>query len=79
MASSHVVQLCLELFSPEQADEIVGELLGCHHHQHWGCTFQQLISDRFANFVLQTAMERSEVRFIFPPTNGYTSTSITTH
>ncbi|KXG30488.1 hypothetical protein SORBI_3004G188900 [Sorghum bicolor] len=62
MASSHVVQLCLELFSPEQADEIVGELLGCHHHQHWGCTFQQLISDRFANFVLQTAMERSEIQ-----------------
>ncbi|KAG0533526.1 hypothetical protein BDA96_04G200600 [Sorghum bicolor] len=61
MASSHVVQLSLELFSPEQADEIVGELLGCHH---WGCTFHQLISDRFANFVLQTAMERTEVRFI---------------
>lgn len=67
MAGSHVVQRCLELFSPEQADEIVGELLGCHH---WGaCTFQQLISDRFANFVLQTAMERTEVR-MNPSTNA---------
>jgi hypothetical protein len=79
MASSHVVQRCLELFSPEQADEIVGELLGCHRH-HWaGCTFQQLISDRFANFVLQTAMERTEVRI--PPTNAYilVRVSITIH
>ncbi|XP_066324229.1 putative pumilio homolog 7, chloroplastic [Miscanthus floridulus] len=60
MASIHVVQRCLELFSPEQADEIVGELLGCHRH-HWaGCTFQQLISDRFANFVLQYGTHRGQ-------------------
>ena len=57
-ASSHVVQRCLDLFSPEQADEIVGELLACHH---WGFTFQQLITDPYANYVLQSAMRRREV------------------
>ena len=57
-ASSHVVQRCLDLFSPEQADEIVGELLACHH---WGFIFQQLITDPYANYVLQSAMRRREV------------------
>ncbi|CAL4887143.1 unnamed protein product [Urochloa decumbens] len=59
-ASSHVVQHCLELFSPEQADEIVRELLGCHR---WDCTFQQLITDPYANYVLQTAMRRRGVTY----------------
>jgi hypothetical protein len=57
-ASSHVVQRCLDLFSPEQADEVVGELLACHH---WGFTFQQLITDPYTNYVLQSAMRRREV------------------
>ncbi|KAF8653062.1 hypothetical protein HU200_062502 [Digitaria exilis] len=58
-ASSHVVQRCLELFCSEHVDEIIRELLGCHH---WGCRFPQLISDPYANYVLQTAMGRREVR-----------------
>ncbi|XP_025821933.1 putative pumilio homolog 8, chloroplastic [Panicum hallii] len=58
-ASSHVVQRCLDLFSPEQADEVVGELLACHH---WGFTFQQLITDPYTNYVLQSAMRRREIQ-----------------
>ncbi|CAN6278952.1 unnamed protein product [Urochloa humidicola] len=62
-ASSHVVQHCLELFSPEQADEIVRELLGCHR---WDCTFHQLITDPYANYVLQSAMKRREIQMHYP-------------
>jgi hypothetical protein len=54
-----VVQGCLEHFSPEQADEIVRELLGC---SRWDCTFRHLITDPYANYVLQSAMKRTEVR-----------------
>ncbi|TVU29561.1 hypothetical protein EJB05_21133, partial [Eragrostis curvula] len=55
-ASSHVVQRCLQLFSREKAEEIVWELLSCE----WHCTFRDLISDPYANYVVQTAMERTE-------------------
>ncbi|CAO2039351.1 unnamed protein product [Urochloa humidicola] len=66
-ASSHVVQNCLELFSPEQADEIVGELLGCHR---WDCTFRQLITDPYANYVLQSAMKRGGIQMHYPLLNA---------
>ncbi|CAL5057552.1 unnamed protein product [Urochloa decumbens] len=66
-ASSHVVQHCLELFSPEQADEIVRELLGCHR---WDCTFHQLITDPYANYVLQTAMRRRGIQMHYPLLNA---------
>lgn len=56
--SSHVVQRCLEKFSTPQRDEIVYELLKCERQ----CSFGDLISDPYANYVLQTAMEFREVR-----------------
>jgi hypothetical protein len=59
-AGSHVVQRCLQFFSRKQADEIVSELLNCKRQ----CDFGELISDPFANYVLQTAMERTEVRIL---------------
>ncbi|KAL6899716.1 hypothetical protein ACP4OV_006374 [Aristida adscensionis] len=52
-ASSHVVQRCLQFFSREQTDEIIVELLHCQQY----CEFHELISDPYANYVLQTAME----------------------
>ncbi|CAN6244823.1 unnamed protein product [Urochloa humidicola] len=66
-ASSHVVQHCLELFSPEKADEIVGELLGCGR---WDCTFRQLITDPYANYVLQSAMKRRGIQMHYPLLNA---------
>lgn len=56
-ASSHVVQRCLEKFPTQQRDEIVYELLNCEQH----CSFGDLISDPYANYVLQTAMVLREV------------------
>ncbi|KAL6634105.1 hypothetical protein ACP70R_026776 [Stipagrostis hirtigluma subsp. patula] len=55
-ASSHVVQRCLQFFSREQVDEIVAELLQCHLYG----AFYELMSDPYANYVLQTAMERTQ-------------------
>jgi hypothetical protein len=60
-AGSHVVQRCLQFFSRKQAEEIVFELLTCKPQ----CDLGELISDPFANYVLQTAMEHAEVRI--PP------------
>ncbi|GJM85331.1 hypothetical protein PR202_ga01772 [Eleusine coracana subsp. coracana] len=49
-ASSHVVQRCLQHLSTQQGDEIVFELLNCERY----CSFGELISDPYANYVLQT-------------------------